>query len=89
MQIVPVLMDSVSQAVHYELKAILGSNYVRLQVPHLQEAEGEMDNVTLENLANLQSVAKEYWVSIATDLDKLAAALKEGRGSDMPGIGRA
>lgn len=89
MQIVPVLMDSVSQAVHCELKAILGSNCVRLQVPHLQEAEGDMDNVTPENLANLQSAAKEYVVSIATHLDKLAAALKEGRGSDMPGIGRA
>lgn len=88
-QIVPVLMDSVSEAVDYELKAILGSNYFRLQVPHLQEAEGDMDNVTPENLANLQSVAKEYVVSIATDLDKLAVALKEGRGSDMPGIGRA
>lgn len=89
MQIVPVLMDSVSEAVDYELKAILGSNYVRLQVTNQQEAEGDMDNVTPENLANVQSVAKEYLVSIATDLDKLAVALIEGHGSDMPGIGRA
>ena len=48
-----------------------------------------MGNVTPDNLANLQSVAKEYEVSIATNLEKLAVALKEGRGSDMPGIGRA
>lgn len=48
-----------------------------------------MSNVTPENLANLQSVAKEYFVLISTDLDKFAAALKGGRGSGMPGTGRA
>ena len=85
MQIVPVLMDSVSEAVDYELKAILGSNYARLQVPHLQEAEGDMDNVTPENLANLLSVAKEYVVSIATDLDKLVVALKKDAAATCPG----
>jgi hypothetical protein len=47
-----------------------------------------MDNVTPENLANLQNVANDYVTSIAGLLDKICAQLKEGRGSDMPGIGR-
>jgi patatin-like phospholipase/acyl hydrolase len=87
-QIVPVFMDSVSEAVDYELKAMPGCTYYRLQVPHLQAASNEMDNVTPENLANLQAVAKEYVSSISAVLDTVCQELKEGRGSDMPGTGR-
>jgi uncharacterized protein len=89
-QIVPVLMDSVSEAVDYELAAILGADYTRLQVPHLQAAEGDMDNVTPDNIHNLQELAREYVASpeVSTTLDKLALILKQGRGSDMPGTGR-
>lgn len=87
-QIVPVLMDSVSEAVDYELNSLPGCIYYRLQVPHLQEASSEMDDVTPQNLANLQTVAKEYAASIADVLDKICTKLKKGRGSDMPGIGR-
>ncbi len=35
-EIVPVLMDSVSEAVDFELRALPGCTYYRLQVPHLQ-----------------------------------------------------
>jgi len=87
-QIVPVLMDSVSEAVDFELNSLPGCTYYRLQVPHLQEASSDMDDVTPENLANLQSVANEYVTSIAELLDKICARLEEGRGSDMPGTGR-
>jgi len=89
-QIVSVLMDSVSEAVDFEMSAILGANYTRLQVLHLQEAEADMDNVTPDNIANLQSLAREYVASatVSATLDRLAAALQEGRGSNMPGIGR-
>jgi patatin-like phospholipase/acyl hydrolase len=89
-QIVPVLMDSVSEAVDYELGCLPGCVYYRLQVPweKLERASSDMDNVTPENLANLQSVANDYVTSIAGLLDKICAQLKEGRGSDMPGIGR-
>jgi len=87
-QIAPVLMDSVSEAVDYELSLMPGCTYHRLQVPHLQLAEADMDNVTPENLANLQETAKEYVTSIATDLTGLCAELADGRGSDLPGIGR-
>jgi len=87
-QIVPVFMDSVSEAVDYELNALPGCTYHRLQVPHLQEASSDIDNVEPLNLENLQSVAEEYLLSIAGDLATICAELKEGRGSDMPGIGR-
>jgi patatin-like phospholipase/acyl hydrolase len=87
-QIVPVFMDSVSESVDYELNLMPGCTYHRLQVPHLRAAENKMDDVSAENLKNLQETAKKY---VATHLDELAAIcadLKEGRGSDMPGVGR-
>jgi len=87
-QIVPVFMDSVSEAVDYELNALPGCIYHRLQVPHLQEASSDMDDVEPENLKNLQSVAEDYVSSIADDLARICAELKEGRGSDLPGTGR-
>ena len=86
-QIAPVLMDSVSEAVDYELHALPGCTYYRLQVPHLQEASSDMDDVTPENLANLQTVASDY-VSLSSDLlDTICTKLKQGRGANMPGTG--
>jgi patatin-like phospholipase/acyl hydrolase len=87
-QIVPVFMDSVSEAVDYELRSLPRCTYYRLQVPHLQDASSEMDNVEPENLANLQAVANGYVKSISGVLAKICEELKEGRGSDVPGIGR-
>jgi len=87
-QIVPVLMDSVSEAVDYELKRIPGCTYYRLQVAHLQVAEADMDNAAPQNIANLQKTAKGYVSSSAAKLTAICAELAEGRGSDMPGKGR-
>ena len=87
-QIVPVFMDSVSEAVDYQLSFMPGCKFHRLQVSHLQAAENEMDDVTAANLANLQETAKEYVATHSADLDTICAELNEGRGSDMPGIGR-
>jgi hypothetical protein len=87
-QLVPVFMDSVSEAVDYELRLVPGCTYHRLQVPHLQAAESNMDNVTPENLANLQETAREYVTSNSAELDRIYAELKAGRGSDLPGVGR-
>ena len=86
-QIAPVLMDSVSEAVDFELSSLPGCTYYRLQVAHLQAASSDMDDVTPQNLANLQSVAADYVSSNSALLDRVCANLKEGRGSDMPGIG--
>jgi patatin-like phospholipase/acyl hydrolase len=87
-QIVPVFMDSVSESVDYQLNLMPGCTYHRLQPRDLQGAENEMDDVTPENLANLQQTAREYVAQHSADLDAICAELKEGRGSDMPGIGR-
>jgi patatin-like phospholipase/acyl hydrolase len=87
-QIVPVLMDSVSEAVDYEMRSIPGCTYYRLQVPDLHEASGEMDDVDAVNLGNLQSVASDYVFSISDVLAKICLELNEGRGSNLSGIGR-
>ncbi len=59
----------------------------RTQIPRLQPASAEMDDVTPENLANLQTAAKHYVSSISADLAKICSELKDGRGSEMPGTG--
>jgi patatin-like phospholipase/acyl hydrolase len=86
-QIVPVMMDSVSEAVDYELRFMPGCTFHRLQPSHLEAAENKMDNVTPENLANLQHTAKEYVAAHSADLDTICAELIEGRASSMPGVG--
>jgi uncharacterized protein len=88
-QIVPIFMDSVSEAVDYELRAIPKCVYYRLQVENLSPASNDMDDVTPQNLANLQTVARNYVASISGELDAICTQLKEGRGSDLPGTGRA
>lgn len=80
-------MDSVSEAVDYELRALPGCTYYRLQVPHLQDASSDMDDVDPENLKNLQVVAEEYVSSNSDVLTKMCIELAQGRGSTMPGIG--
>jgi hypothetical protein len=86
-QIVPVLMDSVSEAVDYELNSLGGCTYYRLQISNLQEASSDMDDVTPENLANLQAVAEEWISTSGKLLGDLCKDLQEGRGSDLSGIG--
>jgi patatin-like phospholipase/acyl hydrolase len=88
-RIVPVLMDSVSEAVDYELQNLPECTYFRLQVANLPQEAADMDNVSAENIVSLQNIAKQYVADHSNDLDKIAAVLEGGRGSDMPGIGRA
>ena len=87
-QIVPVFMDSVSECVDYEMNLLPGCKYHRLQVANLHAAEAEMDDVTPQNFAHLQATAQEYLATQAAALTAICAELNEGRGSDMPGIGR-
>jgi patatin-like phospholipase/acyl hydrolase len=87
-QIVPVLMDSVSEAVDFELSTLPECTYYRLQVLDLPPAAGQMDNVAPDNLAALQTLARNYVAAQPALLDQVCAELKRGRGSDMPGIGR-
>jgi uncharacterized protein len=87
-QIIPVLMDSVSEAVDFELTTLPECTYYRLQVLDLPPAAGAMDNVAPDNLATLQTLTKNYLVANSALVDKVCAELKPGRGSNMPGIGR-
>ena len=60
-KIVPVLMDSVSEAVDYELRQMRDCSYCRLQPEDISLASNDMDNVDPENLEALQTVAKNYF----------------------------
>lgn len=86
--IVPVLMDSVSEAVDYELNSLPECTYYRLQVENLPQDAAEMDNVTPANIAKLQVIAKDYVAAQSALLDTISAELRPGRSDDMPGIGR-
>ena len=87
-EIVPVFIDSVSEAVDYQLEQMPGCTYHRLQASNLSIAENDMDNVTPDNIANLQETARKHVAAHSAELDTICAELNEGRGSDMPGIGR-
>jgi|HubBroStandDraft_6_1064221.scaffolds.fasta_scaffold14962_3 patatin-like phospholipase/acyl hydrolase len=86
-QIVPVLMDSVSESVDFELECIRDCDYFRLQPEDLTPASGAMDDVTPENLTALQDVAHNYVTKNATQLNKIADLLKPLRASTLSGIG--
>ena len=89
-KIVPVFMDSVSEAVDYELRTVPGCAYYRLQVPNLTSSAAQMDDVSQENLANLQTIVGKYVDQISASglLAKICTELSEGRGSTLPGIGK-
>jgi patatin-like phospholipase/acyl hydrolase len=86
--IVPVLMDSVSEAVDYELESLPECTYYRLQVENLPQDAADMDNVSPGNIAHLQRIANDYVAAQSVLLDTAAAELRPGRGGNMPGIGR-
>ena len=89
-QIIPVMMDSVSEAVDYELNAIFGSTakhvHFRLQ-PELTIASNDMDGTSPQNLNNLKKQAEEFLRSEAGKIQQICGELSQGRGSNMPGIG--
>jgi len=86
-QIVPVLMDSTSEAVDYELEQLLGSDYFPLQPQNLSPASGAMDDISAGNLTALQEVAHSYVTANADLLNSIAALLKPLRGGTLSGIG--
>jgi patatin-like phospholipase/acyl hydrolase len=89
-QIVPVMMDSVSEAVDYELGWIAGagttSKHYRLE-PKLTGVSNEMDDASPANLENLRALAERYLAENRALIDEICRALQAGRGSAMPGVG--
>lgn len=89
-QIIPVMMDSVSEAVDYELNAVLGAaaerQHFRLQ-PRLHIASNDIDDVEPENLENLKTEAEGFLQQNAATMKVICDELRQGRGSNMPGTG--
>ncbi len=85
-------MDSVSEAVDYELDWILGASatckHYRLQT-RLTIAANQMDDTSPENLTNLKQEAKTFLEENADSMRQIREILRPGRGSNMPGIGLA
>ena len=88
--IIPVIMESVSEAVDYELDAVFGAatqrQHFRLQ-PRLSVASNQMDDTNSENLKNLRSEADSFLREKALTIRSLCEELRSGRGSNTPGIG--
>jgi len=90
LQITPVMMDSVSEAVDYELNAVLGASaphqHFRLQ-PTLTIASPEMDDTSPENIENLKQQAKMFLQDNQSTMTNLCTEIAQGRGATVPGIG--
>src|SRR5436190_13299530 len=86
-KIVPVFMDSVSEAADYELDSIPACKFYRLQPPSLGPASNDIDDSSISNLDNLQKVARKYIESAGGKLDEICDGLKTGRGSTLTGTG--
>lgn len=86
-QIVPVMMDSVSEGVDYELREVLrpplAGAFFRLQ-PQLQQASPAMDDVSPANLRHLAADAQRFLEEQAPLVAQAAAALAE-RGAGAAG----
>jgi patatin-like phospholipase/acyl hydrolase len=91
-QIVPVMMDSVSEAVDYELDWIVGTSMTSKQYrlePKLTGVSNEMDDASPANMEKLRLLAERYLAENSAVIDEICSALEPGRGSAMPGIGVA
>lgn len=91
-QIVPVMMDSVSEAVDYELDSVTGatprSRHYRFQ-PELTIAANAIDDASPKNLEHLRQQAQAYVQAFHQRLEDVATQLRQERASAMPGIGYA
>jgi patatin-like phospholipase/acyl hydrolase len=87
-KIISVFMDSVSEAVDYELEHLPECTFFRLQPPDLGKASNQMDDVEPGNLNTLQDVAQDYLASNQRLFTSAANSLRDGRGDNMPGTGR-
>jgi len=85
--LVPIFMDSVSEAVDYELRWIDPKAFRRFQYEALLPDSSPMDNASKENLQSLRRQALGFIKDNRTDLDQLCGELKSGRGTEMSGTG--
>jgi predicted acylesterase/phospholipase RssA len=76
--IIDVVFDGGADAVDFQLGALIGDAYVRLQTP-LHEASDDLDDASPENLAALEREADRLIAAHEQVLDGLCAALSRGR----------
>ena len=74
--ILNVVFDGVSSAVDYQLRQVLGDNFIRFQTT-LDTANDDMDDASPANLAALQSEAKRIIESQADGIQKLCRLLTQ------------
>jgi hypothetical protein len=72
-----VVFDGTADAVDFQLKALIGADYMRFQTP-LDHASDDLDAATPENLAALEREARELIAERDADLDALCARLTGG-----------
>jgi predicted acylesterase/phospholipase RssA len=69
-----VVFDGTADAVDFQLRALMGDDYLRFQTP-LDEASDDLDDVTPENLAALEREARQLIAARDADLDALCERL--------------
>jgi predicted acylesterase/phospholipase RssA len=69
-----IVFDGTADAVDFQLKALIGDDYMRFQTP-LDHASDDLDAATPENLAALEREARELIAARDADLDALCARL--------------
>lgn len=87
--LVPIFMDSVSEAVDYELQWIAPEAFRRFQCEGLTLESSQMDNASAGNLKDLKQEALVYIDKHKNDLDALCDQLEKGRGGQISGTGLA
>lgn len=74
MPVINIVLDGVSKAVDYQLKLVLGENFVRLQTT-LDRASDDMDRSDRINLSALESEAEEILADQYSMVDKVCEKL--------------
>ena len=72
--VIDIALDGTAQTVDFQLEALLGTRYLRLQT-ELTPASEPLDDASPENLARLTRLAEDLIASRSADIDRLCAVL--------------
>jgi uncharacterized protein len=73
-----VVFDGTADAVDFQLRALMGADYIRFQTP-LDEASDDLDAATPENLAALRREAERLIAARDDEIDRLCERLSRDR----------
>lgn len=80
--IVPIFMDSASEAIDYEMRWVNRNRFHRFQCEELPQAQSAMDNASPANLKALQETARRYIKQKKPELDALCEELVDPVAAD-------